>query len=652
MKHVGWRQYSAAAQVTPRASFETKVVVLSLISTISALALAFPLFQWQDYRNDRADLVHDQTQLARLIAPMAAAAVERDDPRLLEAASAVAQGNEHAEDAVWFAASGERIVLKAPRDPDAAPLQRPNGSEPVAEFRGDHLLIRVPHRAADGRASTLVVRAHGAEITESAKRNAWMAVALSLFGILVSAILAKGLARRSLRPLHTLGRSMESARGSHDFSARIKVTTRDEFGRLTETFNSLLADLEAHDVRLRQSLQALTAARDAAEEASVLKSQFLANMSHEIRTPLNGVLGMAQALSMSRLTRAQRKQLLVISKSGGDLLTVLNDILDISKIEAGHMELESEPFDLEEVAREACATFAAVAEAKGVACVLEIGDDAKGRWRGDAVRTRQLIYNLVSNALKFTQEGGARVQIDAAPGVAGKELAISVSDTGIGIAPDVLPRLFEKFVQADSSTMRRFGGTGLGLAICRHIVGQMGGAIAVRSTVGVGTTFDVRLPLPWLGEALAEAHSEPEEADARLDFACLRVLAADDNPTNRLVIQVLLQVLGVDAVIVEDGRQAVEAWQAGAYDLVLMDIQMPVLDGVLATREIRRIEAERRQPHTPIVAVTANAMPHQVAEYLAAGLDAHLAKPITVEGLYEVLAQAAMSGSASESEAA
>ncbi len=253
---------------------------------------------------------------------------------------------------------------------------------------------------------------------------------------------------------------------------------------------------------------------------------------------------------------------------------------------------------------------------------------------------RQLIHNLVSNALKFTSHGEVRVCIDAGSGEPPSGLTISVSDTGIGVAPEDLPKLFEKFVQVDSSTTRRFGGSGLGLTICRHMVELMGGVIDARSTLGEGTTFSIVLPLAWLG-VLEQVKAEPAEAEPAADLSTLRVLAADDNETNRLVLKAVLHAMGVIALIVEDGRSAVDAWQAGDFDLILMDIQMPVLDGVGATREIRRIEAEKGLPRTPIVAVTANAMKHQVDEYLVAGLDAHIPKPLSVPALHAVLAQVA-----------
>jgi CheY-like chemotaxis protein len=368
-------------------------------------------------------------------------------------------------------------------------------------------------------------------------------------------------------------------------------------------------------------------------------------MSHEIRTPLNGVLGMAQVMTTDTLSDEQRTRLTVIQKSGASLLTILSDILDLSKIEAGRLELEEAPFHIEEVAADAFAVFESIATAKGLGYVLDVREDARGLWRGDAVRIRQLISNLVSNALKFTSFGEVRVTVDALRIDGAKILTISVADTGIGVPPEALPTLFDAFVQADSTTTRRFGGTGLGLTICNHIAERMGGGIAVLSEVGAGTVFDVRLPLVWEGGASERPQAEAADADEQADLSSLRVLAADDNETNRAVLNAVLRSFGVSVDIVDNGRRAVDAWASGRFDLVLMDVEMPVLDGLLATAEIRLIESERGLDRTPIFAFSANAMKHQVAAYLAAGFDGHIGKPVVVAELYAVLRSVAQAGS-------
>ena len=385
----------------------------------------------------------------------------------------------------------------------------------------------------------------------------------------------------------------------------------------------------------KQAEQRLMQAIAAAEAANTAKSQFLATMSHEIRTPLNGVLGMAQAMEADELGDVQRGRLGVIRESGQSLLAILNDVLDISKIEAGKLELEEADFDLGEIAESARHAFAALAETKDVALVLRLATGAAGVYRGDATRVRQILYNLISNAVKFTERGAVTVTVQRRGG----RVRFSVSDTGIGIARDDMARLFQKFEQADASTTRRFGGSGLGLAICRQLAELMGGRIHARSTAGVGTTFLASLPLPRLGEArpaLEPVVAQTAPAQAR----DLRVLAAEDNEINQLVLQTLLGQIGLTPTIVGDGASVLEAWEGGEWDVILMDVQMPRMDGPTATREIRRRETVSGRARTPIVALTANAMAHQVQDYIAAGMDDFVAKPIEVGALFAALHRA------------
>jgi len=384
----------------------------------------------------------------------------------------------------------------------------------------------------------------------------------------------------------------------------------------------------------RRGARRLKAAQLRAEAASAAKSTFLATMSHEIRTPLNGVLGMAQAMAAEGLPDDQRERLGVIQQSGESLLAILNDILDLSKIEAGKLELEQLEFDLADIARGAHSTFTALANSKGVAFALDLGS-ARGRYLGDPVRLRQILSNLISNALKFTEQGEIRVTARYAQGA----LSIAVADTGIGIAPENRDKLFTKFDQLDSSTTRRFGGTGLGLAICHELAQLMGGAIAVESELGAGSCFTLEIPLPRLGDGRAEPAIEAAPED--LEGVSLRVLAAEDNPVNQLVLRTLLHQMGVEVEVVDNGQLAVEAWETGDWDVILMDVQMPVMDGVTATETIRRKEAATGRPRTRIIALSANAMAHQVGEYLAAGMDGHVAKPIETAALYNALAAAA-----------
>ncbi|HKR89097.1 MAG TPA: ATP-binding protein [Phenylobacterium sp.] len=387
--------------------------------------------------------------------------------------------------------------------------------------------------------------------------------------------------------------------------------------------------------------QALIQARDEAEAANRAKSAFLATVSHEIRTPLNGLLGMAQAMARGPLEPVQRERLDIIRQSGEGLLAILNEVLDLSKIEAGKLTLEDGEFDVVELAEAACATFRAVAEGKDLSLALKVSPSARSVYRGDPMRVRQIVYNLVGNALKFTDRGGVTIAVARR----GAALLLQVRDTGIGMTAEQQANLFRAFEQAETSTTRRYGGTGLGLAICRDLVELMGGRIRARSAPGRGSRFLVSLPLPKLEpEQRAAPAPAPIEEPAELDRP-IRVLAAEDNKVNQLVLKTLLNQVSVDPVIVGDGRAAVEAWAREPWDLILMDVQMPVMDGPAATQEIRAREQAEGRARTPIVALTANAMEDQVARYRAAGMDDFVAKPIAASRLFAAL-QAALDAAA------
>lgn len=367
----------------------------------------------------------------------------------------------------------------------------------------------------------------------------------------------------------------------------------------------------------------LYVAKAHAEEASRTKSKFLANMSHEIRTPLNGVLGMAELLEGSLEQPDQKRMIGTIRRSGEALLNILNDILDMSKIEAGKIEFEALPFSPLDLAKRIEDQYELRADEKGLDFEVLIGSGAELLRVGDPHRVQQVLHNLVSNAIKFTDRGEVSVKVS---GRAAMPLLIEVRDSGIGMTPEQVLRLHEEFSQADSSVTRRFGGTGLGMAITQSLVDRMGGTITVDSARGRGTTISVSLPLPLSTVAVDRVAKPPMEA---VRLAGLRLLAADDNKTNCAVLEMMLSRLGAEVVIVNDGAQAVQAWEAGRFDAILLDIAMPVMDGPTALRKIRELEALHDAPPIPIIAVTANVMAHQVADYIAWGFDSCIGKPIS-----------------------
>jgi PAS domain S-box-containing protein len=414
--------------------------------------------------------------------------------------------------------------------------------------------------------------------------------------------------------------------GKEVWAACTAKLVKDDAGRPIQLIGAM------QNITARKEAEvALLKAKEEAEAANQAKSIFLATMSHEIRTPLNGVLGMAQAMAADELSAPQRSRLETIRQSGETLLVILNDLLDLSKIEAGKLELEVADFPLRPLLDGVRATYSDLAARKGLQLLLDVCPDAAGVYRGDSTRLRQILFNLVSNALKFTQVGEVRVSVRRE----GETLVCAVRDTGIGIPADRLSRLFNKFEQADVSTTRKFGGTGLGLAISRELATLMGGAVEVMSRPDEGSIFTLRLPVTRIGDEAAS--DAPSPAPLLEPQGPLRVLAAEDNSVNQTVLRALLQQIGVEPEIVEDGAAAVAAWRAGEWDVILMDVQMPVMDGPDATRAIRAAEAATGRPRTPIIALTANAMSHQVEEYVAAGMDGLIPKPIRIDELFSVL---------------
>ncbi|ACY15705.1 hybrid sensor histidine kinase/response regulator [Haliangium ochraceum] len=404
----------------------------------------------------------------------------------------------------------------------------------------------------------------------------------------------------------------------------------DDSGRPLHADGILVDVTERH-----QQSELLREAKEAAEVASRVKSDFLATMSHEIRTPLNGVIGMASLLLDTELSDEQREYAETIDVSGNLLLALINDILDFSKIEAGRMELEEVAFELRYLIEETLAIVAPRAREKNLSLDWQAEAAVPRRVIGDAQRMRQVLLNLVGNAIKFTHDGSVeiRVRVREREGDA-LLLEVAVADTGIGISPGEMMRIFEPFSQADASTTRQYGGTGLGLAICKRLVDRMGGTVVVKSQPGRGSTFSftVRLRVaPRRGVTTpAAALAVPALSEA---LRARRVLVAEDNEVNRRVVVHILKQLGFEPEAVENGRAAVEAFAAGTFDLVLMDCRMPEMDGFAATRVLR----DQFDALVPIIAVTASASADDSRMCLEAGMDDHMSKPVTKDGLCAML---------------
>jgi signal transduction histidine kinase/ActR/RegA family two-component response regulator len=638
-----------------RASLKRQLILISMCTTTAALLVACTLFLCYDYVTFRdSDLASLDTLATTVGAGTAAAVSFGDVPTAQEALDALA-GHVHVQTARVYTDQG--IVFAEYRRAGAAAVPASWGTSPAL---GQHITWQTleavqPIAVAGEPIGTIAIQASRQGQHARMQRFAAMAAAIILTSWIVAFLITSRLQQLVSGPVVRLADAAARVSRDRNYGIRVARTSDDEVGALVTSFNDMLAQIQQQDEDLRRhhaTLEAQVAARtaelsatnadlarsrDRAEHASRAKSEFLANMSHEIRTPMNGVIGMIDLTLDSAIPDAQREQLEIARTSAEALLTIVNDILDLSKIEAGRVDLDETTFDVADAVEDAIRTVSVGARAKGLALEWQVDPDGPSRVRADRGRLRQVLINLVSNAVKFTFEGRVQVEVRVQPGPAGTGvLQGAVRDTGIGIPLDKQALIFEAFSQADGSTTRRYGGTGLGLTISARLLSLMGGDLRVESTEGAGSTFrfSARVGVPPAPARLEAPHAGTSVRPALPSSTALHVLLVEDNAVNQRVALGFLARAGHRVAVATNGREALDALALARYDLVFMDMQMPVMGGLDAIAAIRA--AERDGPERqPIIALTAYAIDGDREQFLAAGADGYVSKPIAPARLFE-----------------
>jgi len=619
-------------------SIRLKLIFIIMIISSTALLLACVAFIVYDFFSYKNKMINDYFVIADIIAENNTAALIFGDAGAANESLKSLKANEHIVAACIIDESGTYLAVYN-RDenyqfPDQPPVKKQRFS-----MDNKHLELYSEIAFEGKKIGAIYIKSEMNPLFTRLQRYLGIVGVILISSVLVVFLLTTKFHHVISKPILMLSQKALEVSRNKDYSIRIEKKGNDELGILINSFNEMLAQMENQN-------RELTDAKEKAQDSAKAKSHFLANMSHEIRTPMNGIMGLTHLLVNTEITDRQREYLNAIVTSSETLSVIVNDILDISKIEAGKLRIEKKSFKLKDTIGSVVEIFSGKAEEKNLKLYAEINDALPATIIGDAVRLNQILYNLIGNAIKFTKEGEIKLVVEAkSQDDSNVEIEFNIVDTGIGIVRSKLKYVFEAFAQAKNSTSRKYGGTGLGLTIVKRLVKLQGGSISVKSEPGNGSefTFVIRYQKDktvYADDSISGDGSEREkknEQSLKL-LKGVKVLLAEDNPVNQLVTRDLLHTVGVEVVVANNGVEAIRSLESAEFDIVLMDIQMPVMDGYQAMRHIRT-EMEAEKQSIPILALTAHATEGEMEKCKKEGANDFLSKPFNPQDLFTKIAE-------------